>query len=88
MDKFKLIKEAINLQLGNFAGGNNVKIPIILKVDNKKCDGAVNVFEVSSIKEVEEISMELIKEINFIDEIKDYSEPLFLTVIASLPLRS
>lgn len=72
------------MQLGNFIAVEGVKIPLTLILDNNFIE-ADNVFPVKSIAEAEEISTELTGNINIINRTKNTNEPLFLTIVASLP---
>jgi|GEM_PF-6741806 len=85
LNKIKLIRESILQQLGNFVAGNNVKIPVTFMLDNNEMTNAINVFEVSSKKEAEDIAFEIVGSKNILDKVRNYDEKLFLTVIASLP---
>lgn len=84
MTKLDQIKESIQIQLGNFVATEGVKIPLQLILENRTVE-AINVFPVESIEEAEGISLKLTGNKNIENNVKNINEPLFLTVIASLP---
>lgn len=83
--KIYQVREAMNRMLGNFISVGNVQIPTCFKLDNKEPNGAFNVIPVDSKEQAEEISMAIVNNKNIIDEVEDYSKPLYLTVVVSLP---
>lgn len=85
LNKIELIRDSIKQQLGNFVSGDNVKIPITFILDNNSLTDAINVFEVSSKQEAEDITFEITGERNIVYKVRNYDEKLFLTVIAYLP---
>lgn len=84
MTKIDQIRESIQEQLGNFVATDNVKIPLQLILDNESVE-AMNVFPVESKSEAEKIALELVGNTNILDRTKNSNEPLYLTVVATLP---
>lgn len=84
-EKIQLINDSIQQQLGTSIFLGNVKIPITFILNNEKSD-SLNVFSVSSKEEAEQIIHTITKSTTLIDNVKDYSNPLYLTVIAKPPL--
>ncbi|MGG7549696.1 hypothetical protein ACQ7CX_03650 [Chryseobacterium arthrosphaerae] len=84
IQKLQKLRNGINLQLGNFVSAGNVKIPLTIILDNNNVE-ADNVVQVESKEEAEKIINELTETNNFVDKVKDYEQPLYLTVIAHLP---
>lgn len=83
-EKLQKLRNGINLQLGNFVSAGNVKIPLTIILDNNNVE-ADNVVQVESKEEAEKIINELTGTNNFVDQVRDYEQPLYLTVIANLP---
>ena len=84
MNKLEQIKESIQVQLGNFIATEGVKIPLRLILENKTIE-AINVFPITSVEEAEDIAMKLTDSTNIENKVRNINEPLFLTIIASLP---
>ena len=84
MNKLDQIKESIQVQLGNFIATEGVKIPLRLILENKTIE-AINVFSIISIEEAEDIALKLTDSTNIENKVRNINEPLFLTIIASLP---
>jgi hypothetical protein len=84
-EKLQKLRNGINLQLGNFVSAGNVRIPLNIILDNNNNLEADNVVHVESKEEAEKIINELTGTNNFVDHVKDYGQPLYLTVIAHLP---
>lgn len=80
------VKEVMSRMLGNFTSMGNIKIPTTFILDNEDPNNAFNVISVISKEQAEEISMEIVNNKNIIDKVEDYSKPLYLTVIANLPI--
>ena len=81
------VNEAIKRQLEmiNFVSVRTLQIPISFILDNERPNGAFNVISVDSTEQAEEISMNICSNKNIINNVKDYSKPLYLTVLISLP---
>ncbi len=83
--KIYQVREAMDRMLGNFISVGDVKIPTGFILDNKEPNNAFNVISVDSKEQAEEISMGIVNNKNIIDNVEDYSKPLYLTVLVSLP---
>jgi len=79
------IKEAMNRMLGNFTSTGNVKIPTTFILNNKEPNNSFNVISVESKEQAEKISMEIVNNKDIIDDVDDYSKPLYLTVVVKFP---
>lgn len=83
--KISQVREAMRSMLGNFVSSGNVQIPTGFILDNEEPNNSLNVIPVDSKEQAEEISMEIVNNKNIIDNVEDYSKPLYLTVVVSLP---
>lgn len=80
------VKDIMKQMLGNFTTLNNIKIPTTFILDNEEPNNFFNVISVDSKEQAESISMALVNTKEIVDNVKNYSEPLYLTVIANIPL--
>ena len=84
--KIELIKEAISRQMGNLIALNYTIIPLEFMLNNIPRDGELNVFEVESKEEANQIISYFDTKGYFIDKVFDYDKPLYLTVNVTFPL--
>ncbi|WAC40903.1 hypothetical protein [Pedobacter sp. SL55] len=87
-EKVSLVRGAIQLQLDSlaFTALGNAKVNLSFIVDNKKPEkDEDNVFQVSSVQEVEQIALHIYDDKKIINNVQDYNRPLYLTVLLIIP---